>query len=197
MKKIVLSLALAVSALAANAQVYVGGDFSLWRNTEKSANETNFTIAPEIGYTLDENSEIGIALGYMHEYEGSASHNGTSTSLNAFAIAPYYRYNFLKTKNIDLFIEAGFGIATGKEKVEYAAGNATTSVESDAANSYEIGLKPGVAVNLNSKLSFVAKAGFFGYRTTNDNATTNAFGDNGFGVAASTNDLSFGFVYKF
>lgn len=195
MKKFFMTAALAVAALAANAQVYVGGEFNLWRNTEHSANTTNFKVAPEIGYILDDDSEIGVAVGYNHIYNGN--HNG-STKNNSFSIAPYYRYNFLKLKNVNLFVEAGFGVATGKVKTTVKGAGQEVSVESDAANSYEFGLKPGVAVNLSNKVSFVAKAGFFGYRTTNDAAGhANVFGENGFGVGLNSNDLSFGLVYKF
>jgi len=197
MKKIVLSLVLAVSALAANAQVKIGGQASLWRNTEHSANNTNFTLLPEVGYELDENSEIGLTVGFTHYYNGNSNHKGSATT-NAFIVAPYYRANVVKLKNIDLFLEGGLGFATGKVKTTAEAGSASVSTESDAANSYEIGLKPGVAVNLSSKVAFVAHAGFLGYRTTNDNAgQDNVFGSNGFGFGLSSNDLSFGLTYKF
>lgn len=197
MKKFFVTAALAVAAIAANAQVYVGGDFNLWRNTEHKANSTSFVVKPEIGYILDEQSQIGVGVGYIHTYDGNSAHNG-SVQTNSFVIAPYYRYTFLNLKNVDLFVEAGFGLATGKVKETSSLAGKEVSVESDAANSYEFGVKPGVSVNLSNKVSFVAKAGFFGYRTTNDVAgKDNAFGSNGFGVGLSSNDLSFGFVYKF
>ena len=51
--------------------------------------------------------------------------------------------------------------------------------------------KPGIAIKLNSKFSAVAKCGFLGYR---DDYMT---GDNGYGFAFTSEDLSFGFHYEF
>ena len=47
------------------------------------------------------------------------------------------------------------------------------------------------AIKLNSKFSAVAKCGFLGYR---DDYMT---GDNGYGFAFTSEDLSFGFHYEF
>ena len=57
MKKLLVSLFVMVAALSVNAQdLYMGGVFNLWRNGD--ANRTNFTIAPEVGYNLNEQWEL-------------------------------------------------------------------------------------------------------------------------------------------
>ena len=48
MKKLFLTLAVAFASLAANAQLYVGGEVGAWRNTDD--NKTDFNLKPEIGY---------------------------------------------------------------------------------------------------------------------------------------------------
>ena len=53
MKKIVILLFVAMVALSAKAQVYVGGTVSLWHNDDVDA--TTFTLNPEVGYNLNEN----------------------------------------------------------------------------------------------------------------------------------------------
>ena len=62
-------------------------------------------------------------------------------------------------------------------------------------NTFGIGFKPGVAVNLNEKLSFVAHVGFLGYeneKVKGDDKSTNSFG-----LDLSGNNLSFGVYYNF
>lgn len=50
MKKLILSMVLAVMGITASAQFYAGGSVSLSRNWED--NKTQFTISPEAGYNL-------------------------------------------------------------------------------------------------------------------------------------------------
>ena len=57
MKKLVFTLVVAFMAIiSADAQVYVGGSFNLTH--DKNADVTNFSIAPEVGYNLNENWAI-------------------------------------------------------------------------------------------------------------------------------------------
>ena len=98
---------------------------------------------------------------------------------NAFALAPYARYSYYENKVVRLFVDGGFGFSTQKVK------------GADSVNGFEIGFKPGIAIKLNSKFSAVAKCGFLGYR---DDYMT---GDNGYGFAFTSEDLSFGFHYEF
>ena len=70
---------------------------------------------------------------------------------NTFTIAPYARYSFLQSDLIKLFVDGGFGFSTAKVK------------GSDAANSWNIGWKPGLAIKLSDRFCLVAKYGFLGY----------------------------------
>ena len=142
---------LAVASLTAGAQVYVGGEVGLWRNWKDAANTTNFTIKPEVGYNLNEKWAVGTTLGYIYSYD-----QGEKT--NAFTVAPYARYTFVKLGNVNLFLDGGFGFATYKVK-------SAEGVKGDAQNAWEVGIKPGVSVSLTEKLSFIAHVGFLGYRT--------------------------------
>lgn len=47
-------------AIAASAQVYVGGQVGLWRNTDD--NHSKFSIAPEVGYNLSDKWAVGIGI---------------------------------------------------------------------------------------------------------------------------------------
>ena len=65
MKKLVFTLVVAFMAIiSADAQVYVGGSFNLTH--DKNADVTNFSIAPEVSYNLNENWAIASEIGYTH-----------------------------------------------------------------------------------------------------------------------------------
>ena len=58
MKKIVLSIIVALIAITANAQVYVGGTFGVGSDKVETegteVKNTTFKILPEVGYELNE-----------------------------------------------------------------------------------------------------------------------------------------------
>ena len=107
MKKFLLTAVVAVFALAANAQVWIGG--SLGASTSKDSykgldNTTNeVTIAPTIGYTYDDNWDFVLEIGYAHGEDGATT--------NSFGISPYARYKFVKAGNFKAFLDGGFSYA--------------------------------------------------------------------------------------
>lgn len=179
MKKILFAMATAFISLTASAQVYVGGEVAFWRNWVDGANETTFKILPEIGYNLSEDWAIGTQIGYQYDYN-------SGMKFNTFVVAPYARWTYAKFDAVSLFLDGGFEFGTTK-----ASGK---GVKDDAHNSWGIGIKPGVKVDLTDKLSFIAHAGFFGYRESDD---YEIFGKNGFGLDVDGNALQFGLYYNF
>lgn len=101
-------------------------------------------------------------------------------------VAPYARYTYAKLGSVNLFLDGGFGFETYKIK--------HNGITSDSQNAWEIGIKPGLSVNLTEKLSFIAHVGFFGYRDADDEPV---FGQNGLGFNLDGNALSFGLYYNF
>ena len=174
MKKFLFTLAAAFVTLTASAQVYVGGEVGFWRNWADGANETTFKVLPEVGYNLSEDWAIGTQIGYQYN------------QVNAFVVTPYARWTFAKFDAVSLFLDGGFEFGTYK-----ASGD---GVKDDSHNAWGIGIKPGVKVDLTDKLSFIAHAGFFGYRDADD---LEIFGKNGFGVDVDGNALQFGLYYNF
>ena len=83
---------------------------------------------------------------------------------------------------IKLFVDGGFGFSTAKVK------------GSDAANSWNIGLKPGLAIKLSDRFCLVAKYGFLGY---SQDETPMGTKTKNFGLDLDTDELSFGFHYIF
>ena len=106
MKKLLVSLFVMVAALSVNAQdLYMGGVFNLWRNGD--ANRTNFTIAPEVGYNLNEQWAVGVTFSYSHDYFEKMKRNSV-------AIAPYARFSYYENKIVRLFIDGGLGFSTNR-----------------------------------------------------------------------------------
>ena len=60
MKKILMTLAVAFVAIAANAQVYVGGGVGIGSSKEGSHDAvTTYKVLPEIGYNVNKDVAIG------------------------------------------------------------------------------------------------------------------------------------------
>ena len=185
MKKIMMTLAAVAVAATMNAQVYLGGGIGLGTSSYDGNSETYFKIIPEIGYNLDENWAVGMTIGYGESKTKIKNYtNGTTDTekVKTFAIAPYARYTFAKFDHVNLFVDGTVGY-----QYENFAGT--------KINTFGIGFKPGVAVNLNDKLSFVAHVGFLGYE--NEKVKGDSKSTNSFGLDLTGNNLSFGVYYNF
>lgn len=170
MKKIVVFLFVVMAALSAKAQIYAGGTLGFWHSDDQ-VEKTLFTIAPEVGYNFNKKWAIGGTLTFS-----SAKFDDAKTT--GLAIAPYARYSYYKNKIVRLFVDGGFGFSSVKQ-------------EDNDVSGFEVGFKPGIAIKLNNKFSLIAKCGFLGYRDDY------MIGENGSGLALSSEDLSFGFHYEF
>lgn len=172
MKKNGLVFVMVMFAFVAKAQVYVAGSTSFWSNDD--ANTTTFSIAPEVGYNLNEKWAVGASFGFVH-----SSDDDFDVSSNAVVFNPYARYSFYENKVVRLFVDGGLGISSVKVK------------DNDSEAGFEFGLKPGIAIKLSKHFSVLAKCGFVGYRDDY------ALGGNGYGFALTSEDLSFGVHYEF
>ena len=138
-------------------------------------------IAAMMVATLSANAQayVGGGIGFQ------TTSNGVDVSVktDVFSINPYARYTFVKFEKVNLFVDGGVGYTHTK------AGDAKN-------NQFAIGLMPGVAVNLNEKLSFVAHVGFLGYKYDKDDYE-GAKAANTFGLDLDGTNLSFGLYYNF
>ena len=137
MKKIMLSLAMALVSVCASAQVYIGGTAGISSNKfEGGDSKTAYALMPEIGYEFN-------------------------------------------NKLVNLFLEGTIGYSS------YSKGG---------GDSYEVGIKPGLAVKLSDHVNFITKVGFLGYKGYSpdhgDNSST-------FGLNVDASNISFGAIYKF
>ena len=101
-----MTLAVAFVAVAANAQVYVGGSVGIASSKQNGGkNVTTYQVLPEIGYNINKDVAIGTVVGWG---KGNPV-NIQNESRNYFTIQPYARFNVVRTKYVDAFIDGGFG----------------------------------------------------------------------------------------
>lgn len=173
MKKIILSALVAASAIAANAQVYVGGSlgFNSFKANEDAKAATTFTIAPEIGYNFNENWAVGANISFQTK-------NTEPKSSSTFGVDVYARYTFAKTGIASFFVDGGVGMVT---------------MNNERGAAFNVGVRPGIKVALSEKVDLVAKTGLLGYTWANKKAGKWSSLDLGIDNTA----LSFGAYYNF
>ena len=97
-------------------------------------------------------------------------------------VNPYARFTFVHTKYVNLFVDGGFGY-----KHTYNQGY--------DADLWAVGARPGVAVNLTKKLSFVSHVGFLGWSQDKDNNSNSK--TSRYGLDLDGNDITFSLYYNF
>lgn len=195
-----MSLAALAVAATMNAQGYIGGTLGLDFENKmtdkngKDATAMSFTINPELGYNLSDQSSVGILLGFgttnnsnevvrsLTNIKGVNTNMKLDKSLITFEIAPYYRYKFLQLGKVDIFLDAQVGFKYMK-------------YDDDHVSNFNIGVRPGVAFNASEKVSFVAKLGkglFYESSKPKNGETQSSFGLNANSLAALEIGMYFG-----
>lgn len=189
-----MAAVMAVAALTANAQAWIGGGIGFDTNKtsfdgDKLNSNTTFEFAPELGYNLSENTAVAIKLGYAHADEATYNFGGKSVSgnANAFSIKPYFRYSFVQAGNFSAFIDLGLSYSTIH----------VSGVENNL-NEFGVGIQPGIAYSISEKVGLVAHLGNLGYTNTSykvpvvdKNINNDAF------QCKLFNGVSFGAYYNF
>ena len=177
MKKIMMTLAAVMMAMTMSAQMYIGGGIGFQSVTpEVGDGETSFKFSPEIGFQFDENWGAGVAIGYISDKAGAYNLGAES----AFEFKPYVRYTALKWKTMNVFFDGGIDYIQSKN---------------NKVTSFGLGIQPGVSVNLNKDISFVAHMGSLGYRSINPDGDNNNQTRIGFDFNGM--NLDFGLYYNF
>jgi len=181
MKKILMTLVATAMAVSMNAQIYVGGSVGVGSVKYGSHDaETTYKFVPEIGYNLNDDWALGVAFGYQKGTCSLGNGNyGQDVDTELLQLSPYVRYTAVKSKLVNVFVDGGVGIGSYK----------------DLGTQFQLGLRPGVAVNLNESISFVAHVGFIGF----DSFSPKGDGEssNTVGVDLDGNNITFGLYFNF
>ena len=172
----ILAALVAVCAVSANAQTWAGGSLGFnvkdYEGMDKS--QMTFEIAPEVGYSLNENWDVAVALGFT----SISNENGyKDNNVTKFEVSPYARYTFAKSGIASFFVDGYVGFGSYKPKGV------------DATTTFKIGVRPGVKVALSDDVCLVSTLGNLGYTSVKD--TYNEFG---FNVDNST--IKFGLYFN-
>lgn len=175
MKKILMSMVALFATVTMNAQVYVGGGVGF----QKKGDAQTFTIAPEVGMSLDEKFGVGLQFGYTN----------VKDTYTQCAVNPYLRYQALEIGKAKVFVDGGAYFNT--KKLEGA---------DKSSNAFGLNVAPGVAFNLTDHISIVAKANNLFVldfsKEAGDDDTRTIVGLNTLNNF-SAGDLMFGFYYNF
>ena len=173
MKKLIFAFVISIMTLTGiHAQEYkwwVGGHTNLWFGERN----TVFNIAPEVGYILSPKFTLAASLGYYStKYKSKYSYYH---GIDGFVLNPYIRYTVFKKGIVLGFVDGG---------VEFGLGD---------FEGVQAGIKPGIAILLNSRFTAATQFGFIGY---NDGKS---IGDRskGFGVDLSGYCTTIAFFYSF
>jgi outer membrane protein W len=207
MKKIMMTLAAVAVAATMNAQVWVGGEigFNADKTTVKNngvsndVTTNNFTIAPEIGYNLNEKWAVAMKIGFVHSEDNgviksmieNAGFNVAGKAMtNAFSINPYARYTFFKAGNFSAFVDGGISYSTVHI-------NNMSDVMNNI-NSFGVAINPGISYAVSEKVGLVAHLGDLSFNTSWTKAKNADIKvtDNKFNVSF-WNAISFGAYYNF
>lgn len=185
MKKIFVMAVMAAATLTANAQWWAGGEVGFTSShTNGVGTEKNFTIQPEVGYSLNDKFDVALSIGYTYASEKlNKKLGGDKYSANAFEINPYVRYKFVKAGNFFAFVDGG---------IEYA----TCHYQGVSNNENQLGISitPGIAYNVSPKVTLVSHLGeglYYNHEWMKDTYHANNVGFRLF------NGITFGAYYNF
>jgi hypothetical protein len=169
MKKVLIMLAFAGLAFAANAQLVLGGQIGLGLAGSHDDNYTpglsqhtsSFVISPKIGYQVNDNWQFGALLmfGYdnLRTWNGGGEDNYDKKANLQFGIAPYARYTFGSWNKWSLFVEGQFVFGMSPETHTHTfvngneVGNGTDN--GDKATFLRFSVVPGMNCKLSDHFS--------------------------------------------
>ncbi len=194
MKKILLVVGLICATMVANAQLYVGGSLGFGTSTVKNDDgdklytNTNFSLFPEVGFSLNEKIDLGISVGFgMTSYKPEG---GDKQKTNNWEVAPYIRYSV---------VEFGKLKVMGKGSL-YVKGNEDQS--ETKSTSFGLSVTPVLGYTVSEHFILLANLNFLSLSIDNTKVKD---GDSTFGFnlgidtnnAANTNNFAIGFAYIF
>jgi hypothetical protein len=165
MKRTLTILIFNFTALFAQAQWILGGNFSLSSSKseyEAGINNSDISLVsisalPRLAYQVEKNQWIGLETGLVTIYSDRPNFGSGNIEerTRLFSISPFYRYIFKPSEIFGIWIEAqaGAGFGASRENGEKDDSYVTTSA----------GLRPGILFFINQHLSFEASFGNLGY----------------------------------
>lgn len=197
MKKLILALLAVASISAANAQknsilVYgdVGVNFDNTDNGSKattmSVKNTNWNIAPGVGYQISNHITLGLQGGYWFGKTETQSQNvwtpappssiTTTDSWREWQIGAFGRYTMPLGGIFSMWTQLNASYVSGKvsmDTLDFTTGRPLPLTAEDTYNGFQATLTPALAINVHNGLALNFGIGGIGFRTVSyDKAPT-------------------------
>ena len=175
MKKTLFAIALAMTTMAINAQVFVGGGFGFSSSKYEGSDysSTTFSFSPEVGYVLDDVWSFGLPIGLSTSKTASEKAYDLEGD-TSWSIAPYARYTFFKSGNLSVFVDGILGL----------------SGMNDSDTNVSLSVAPGVAYGFTDNICMVTRLGSLGWNNQYGNGSY-------FGLNANASIGSVALYYTF
>lgn len=154
MKKILLLCFVALMAVTANAQYYVGGtlgaEYDKVKTGGHSSDLTTLKLVPEFGYQIDKVISIGatFGLGYADDDDNE---------LTQYEISPYIRATFAQAKSVKFFVEGALFLNHSKYEFDGDDDDAFSY------NTWGASVRPGFMVNVANNVNIIGRATMLQY----------------------------------
>lgn len=193
-----------------NAQVFVGGNFSLntsGGSTTNGAVKTdrpssfNFDLMPKAGIFLSEKLAAGAALDLSFSMNKTPGTPEITSKSSTIGIIPFLRYYALKIDKFSVFGQGNVGLSFSNSS---SNGDVVSTTGPKVTRIY-VNLFPGLAYDLSDKLSLETTLNFLslGYYNTTSKTSSSKNITSSFGVGAgldnivTVGNISIGAIYKF
>ena len=155
MKKLILSCIVALMAITANAQFYVGGTLGAGYEKvkvedHKSSDLTTFQLVPEFGYQIDKVIAVGATLGIGYA-------DDDDDELTQYEISPYIRATFAQAKSVKFFVEGALFLNHSKYEFDGDDDDAFSF------NTWGAAVRPGFMVNVSNNVNIIGRATMLQY----------------------------------
>lgn len=219
MKKLtVLFAVLFATSTIANAQFFVGGKLDFGFNSEKEKFGTNtsdptttinFSIAPRLGFALNEKMAVGLDLSYgnkITKFPDNTLQTDQKITTNNIGAGVFFRYYCMSVGGFSVFTEAEGMFSTGTAKMTYhdVALNTNVDPKGTKTTNLDVSITPGIAYKVNDHFELDAYLGLFAIDfkhkvvSDEDSPVDDIKYTNNFGLGINNGKaLAFGFVYNF
>lgn len=198
MKKLLLASTVALFGLVhaqenepkgfVKGDTFITGAVGYSNQTEGTAKNNTFAIAPSVGYFVSPNIAVGARVGYMNDKSTDVMYEN---KVDTFSVGAFGRYYWSPASKFSIFGELNADYATAKNTTTIA------NVSSDSkADGFSFGFAPGVNYFVSKNFALEAMVGVANYSTVKPDVA-GAESTDGFNIGLDLNNISLGLVYKF
>ena len=164
--------------------LFVTGSVGFGSEATGDNKSNSFNVSPRLGYFVEDNIALGVAIGYMSGKQESPGIADVKTT--EFSAGVFGRYYVTPANNFSLFGELGLDYINSKIKAD----------TEDTSNAFRIALAPGINYFVSEHFALEAKFGILSYRTDNPDADGVKNTDQ-FNIGLNLSDINIGAIYRF